>query len=102
MFNLFKQKAKFYSAKILNNDKEFKVSKGKNLLAAALDDGINWPHKCRVGSCGSCKYKLIKGKISPDIDFGYVLSFDELNDGYALACQSSLKSDVEVEIELKK
>ena len=79
MFNLFKKKPKFYSAKILNKDKEFKVSKGKNLLAAALDDGINWPHKCRVGSCGSCKYKLIKGKISPDIDFGYVLSFDAVS-----------------------
>ena len=29
MFNLFKKKPKFYSAKILNKDKEFKVSKGK-------------------------------------------------------------------------
>ena len=45
MFNLFKKTPKFYSAKILNKDKEFKVSKGKNLLAAALDNGINWPHK---------------------------------------------------------
>jgi CDP-4-dehydro-6-deoxyglucose reductase len=44
---------------------------------------------------------LIKGKISPDIDFSYVLSFEELNDGYALACQSSLRSDIEIEVTLK-
>ena len=102
MFDLFQKKQKFYNAKLIQNGKEFTVNKGINLLAAALDQGIEWPHKCRVGSCGSCKYRLIKGKISPDIDFGYVLNIDELKDGYALACQTSLRSDVEVEIDLKK
>ena len=36
------------------------------------------------------------------IDFGYVLSPDEINEGYVLACQSELKSDIEVEINLNK
>lgn len=101
MFNLFNKKRKDFTARVNNSGIEFSIKKGKNLLTAALEKNIQWPHKCRVGSCGSCKYKLIKGKISPDIDFSYVLSFEELNDGYALACQSSLRSDIEIEVTLK-
>ena len=68
MFNLFNKKRKDFTARVNNSGIEFSIKKGKNLLTAALEENIQWPHKCRVGSCGSCKYRLIKGKISPDID----------------------------------
>ena len=102
MLNLFKSKASSYLAKIDPSGEELKVKKGENLLAAALSAGIKWPYKCRIGSCGTCKCKITEGKISPEIDFGYVLTFDELNVGYALACQTSLKTDIKVVINLKK
>ena len=65
---MFNKKRKDFTARVNNSGIEFSIKKGKNLLTAALEENIQWPHKCRVGSCGSCKYKLIKGKISPDID----------------------------------
>jgi len=35
-------------------------------------------------------------------DFGYVLDKDLINEGYILACQSVLKSDIEVELNFKQ
>jgi len=102
MFNIFKNKVSSHIAKLEPSGKEIVVKKGENLLTAALSLGVKWPHKCRVGSCGSCKCKIIEGNISPEIDFGYVLTFDELNEGYALACQTALKTDIKVIINLKE
>jgi CDP-4-dehydro-6-deoxyglucose reductase len=102
MFSLFKKKSSIYSATLMPSGKEIRVKRGENLLTAALSAGVKWPYKCRVGSCGTCKCKILDGKISPEIDFGYVLNFDELNDGYALACQTALKTDIKVMVNLKK
>ena len=76
------------------------VQKGKTLLNAALQSGIDWPHRCKVGSCGTCKCLILSGRIKPQIDFSYVLSPGEIANGYVLACQSELKSDIDVEVEL--
>ena len=78
------------------------VEKGKTLLNAALGAGLDWPHKCKVGSCGTCRCQIVSGKIKPQIDFGYVLSSAELDKGYVLACQSELKADVEVRVKFRK
>jgi ferredoxin len=55
-----------------------------------------------VGSCGTCKCQLIDGKIQAQLDFGYVLDMSEIQDGYILACQSILKSDIQVSVNLTK
>lgn len=78
------------------------VERGKTLLNAALGSGIDWPHKCKVGSCGTCKCRIISGTVKPQIDFSYVLSPDELDNGFVLACQSELKTDVQVQVKLRK
>ena len=80
---------------------KLKLKTGDNLLASALDQGIAWPHLCRVGSCGTCRCKLIKGKISPEIDFENILNQEQLKDGYILACKSSVKTDLMVEVKLQ-
>ena len=102
MFSLFQKKEKNFFVKILNVDKNLIVRKEEKLLTAALEKGIEWPHYCRVGSCGTCRCKLIKGRIRHLTDFGYVLDRDQINEGYILACQSVLKSDIEVEINFKQ
>jgi ferredoxin len=43
---------------------------------------------------------LVGGKITPTSDFAYTLEADELQDGYILACQTRLKKDIKVEVEL--
>lgn len=103
MFSLFK-KTKEYTAYI--NDESslitLEVDTGKTLLNAALRSGVPWPHRCKVGSCGSCKAQVLSGIIKPQIDFSYVLSSEEITNGYVLACQSELCSDVRVKVDLDK
>lgn len=99
MFSLFSSKGPF-KAKVASADKEFTVEKGDNLLKAALDNNLAWPHNCRVGSCGECRCRLVSGKIKPLADFSYVLNSEEMDAGMILACQTSLKSDVEIEVKM--
>lgn len=99
MFGFFKNKKQDYEAKI-NSVDTLIVRAGDNLLKAALESDIAWPHDCRVGSCGKCKCKLVDGKIKPLADFSYVLEGEDIRDGYILACQTQLKSDVSIDVEL--
>ena len=97
MFGLFRKKD--WRVKI-NSDQEVTVKAGENLLAAGLSAGLDWPHDCRVGSCGTCRCTLKKGKIKALNDFSYVLTPEQLQQGMILACQTALKSDIEVDLEL--
>ena len=98
MFGLF-AKDKDYTATV-NSSETITVKAGENLLKTALDANLPWPNDCRVGSCGKCKCKLVEGKIKPTSDFAYTLEADDLQNGYILACQTRLKKDIKVEVEL--
>jgi len=84
----------------VNGLTEVQVKTKQTLLAAALDAGITWPHSCQVGSCKQCKCKIIQGNTRSLVDLDYVLSRSEQKNGYMLACQTVLNSDVTVEIDL--
>ncbi len=102
MFGLFKSKQKDFEA-VINPSGEADtviVKSGENLLKAALAAGLDWPHDCRVGSCGSCRCHLKQGKVKELSDFAYVLDGDQLKEGMILACQSQLKTDVVIEVPL--
>lgn len=99
MFSFFSSKGPF-KVKVKSISETFEVEKGDNLLKAALNKGLPWPHNCRVGSCGQCKFRLISGKIKPLSDFSYVLDREEMDSGMILACQTSLRSDVEIEVKM--
>ena len=76
------------------------VAAGQTILSAALDQGVAFPHNCRVGGCASCKCKLISGQVRQLTDASYILSGEELSQGYILACQSVPRSEqVSVEVE---
>ncbi|ESQ97686.1 ferredoxin [Stutzerimonas chloritidismutans AW-1] len=76
------------------------VRPGETLLHAALRQGIDFPHSCRVGGCASCKCKLISGQVKELTETGYILSDEELDAGYILACQSVPKGEVSIEVDL--
>ncbi len=106
MFNMYKY-LWFYGTKptdstatILPSNEKVFVKRNQSVLSAALEQGLDWPHDCKFGTCGACKCKLKKGKIKPTSDYSYTLSKDELNDDYFLACQSRLTMDSIIEVEL--
>jgi p-cymene methyl-monooxygenase electron transfer component len=86
--------------RIAGSDIEFEVGRNKTVLESALDSGIAYPHDCTVGTCGSCRSRLLAGKVDAITPFGYTLSREELQAGYILACQAVPESDLEIEVEL--
>jgi CDP-4-dehydro-6-deoxyglucose reductase len=102
MLKIFKKNKIPKRAALLQSNIDFEVLPRTTLLSSALSKGIDWPHRCKVGSCGTCKCRVVSGKVKPNIDFSYTLKQEELDKGFILACQSELISDIEVEINLNK
>ena len=78
----------------------FEVGRNKTILESALEQGIAYPHDCTVGTCGSCRTRLVSGKVDAITPFGYTLSREELQGGFILACQAVPESDLVIEVEL--
>ena len=95
--NQFKPKSE-YIAKLIPAATNITVPYGKTLLEAALDAGVDMPYRCTVGTCASCKCRLIQGSINTQMDLAYTLSKKEIQEGYILACQALLESDIIVNI----
>jgi toluene methyl-monooxygenase electron transfer component len=86
---------------IEGTDTGFEVRRDASLLQAALAAGLAYPHRCRVGTCGQCKTRLVGGQIRPLADFGLSpLTNAELKQGYVLACQANVRSDLRIEVQL--
>jgi NAD(P)H-flavin reductase/ferredoxin len=82
------------------NGQAITVNPKETLLTAALREGIEFPHSCRVGGCATCKCKLVSGQVKELTETGYILSDAELDQGYILACQAVPKNDVRIEVDL--
>jgi len=102
VFDFLKKKPKTFKVTVANTGQTFEVHGKVNLLQAALNAGIKWPHNCRVGSCGTCRCILKEGKIKPLNDFAYVLDKEMLDRGMILACQSRLTSDITAEVDFEQ
>lgn len=89
------------SVEISPSGVSLRVPAGQTLLQAALDAGVDFPHNCRVGSCTTCKCRLVSGKIKELSDTAYVLDESDIARGVILACQTLLKSDAVIEVELE-
>lgn len=79
----------------------FEVRKNDLLLKAAIEQGVDYPHNCRVGVCGTCKTRLVEGRVSPMVDLALSpLKNEEIEAGYVLACQAKVRTDLVVEAKL--
>ena len=68
----------------------------KTLVDIMLDAGIDVPHSCREGHCGSCVATLISGEV--DIAPNDVLGPEDVEEGLILGCQARpVTDDVHIE-----
>lgn len=78
---------------------EYETQDNETLLAAAIRNGINLPHACQSGVCGSCRAQLISGSIKQSTEYDdYVLSQEELDEGMILLCCCQAQSDVVIDM----
>lgn len=71
------------------------LPEGTCVLEAAEHVGVPIDFSCRVGTCGMCKVKLLKGTVSMAVQDS--LAADEKARGIILACQAKSAENLEVE-----
>ena len=70
---------------------------GRPVLESALAAGLNLPHSCKGGNCGSCRARLVAGTVGYPRGRPLGLSDAETAAGYVLLCQAVPSSDLVVE-----
>ena len=70
----------------------------ESLLSAALNAGVMLPSDCRQGACGTCRIRVLQGRVSYEAPPMALTPEDEA-EGFALACQARAMSDLLVRVE---
>jgi 3-phenylpropionate/trans-cinnamate dioxygenase ferredoxin reductase subunit len=102
MLSFIRKKAVATSHHATINGKAIQVNPGETVLQAAEREHIDFPHSCRVGGCAACKCQLTSGKVKSLTDSSYVLSDEELDAGYILACQAVPQTDLEIRVNVQQ
>jgi CDP-4-dehydro-6-deoxyglucose reductase len=74
-------------------ERSFGVEHDESILAAAIRQGIGLPYGCRDGACGSCKCKLVEGRVVHGVHQQRALSHAEEEAGLILACCAMPQTD---------
>lgn len=86
-----------YEIKFLPNEITVRVDGGSTLMEAAEKAGVHINNLCGGnGVCGRCRVKVSNGRIRADKNSISLLSKEEITEGYVLACQTKVDSDMEV------
>lgn len=81
----------------LPSGREFEARVDEPVLGAALRQHLNLPHSCKGGSCGTCRVRLLSGRIAYPHGRPPGISADEETDGFALICQARALDDLVIE-----
>lgn len=77
----------------------FEVEPGASILSTALKQHINLPYGCRLGTCSTCRCKVVEGQVDLGGAHLAYLPQAQRDEGYALLCQASALTDVTIEAE---
>jgi len=80
--------------------RSFTVERDERILAAAIRAGIGLPYSCRDGACGSCKSRLVDGRVIHGAHQLKALSAAEEEAGFILTCCSTPQTDCVVEVRM--
>jgi NAD(P)H-flavin reductase/ferredoxin len=75
------------TCEVVFNNERYLANAGDLLLDSALMNGVELPHDCRAGFCGTCRVRLVEGKV-----FGG----HDPSDDMIHACQARIVSDIAI------
>ncbi len=75
----------------------FDVARDEAILPAAIRSGVGLPYGCRDGACGSCKSRLIEGRVIHGAHQAKALSAAEEDAGWILTCCATPQTDCVVQ-----
>jgi CDP-4-dehydro-6-deoxyglucose reductase, E3 len=77
--------------------KTLNVERDEPILTAAIRQGVGLPYGCRDGACGSCKSRLLKGRVLHGAHQLKALPVAEEQAGFILTCCAAPQSDCVIE-----
>ncbi len=88
---------KMHTVRFLPHEMEISVSDGETIIRAALETGVHVNASCGgEGVCGKCRVIVEDGTVEGGIS--EMLSQEDQDKGYRLACQAAIKGDLIVRI----
>jgi len=75
----------------------FSVDRDEPILSAAIRQGVGLPYGCKDGACGSCKSRLLEGRVIHGAHQHKALPVDEEEAGYTLTCCAAAQTDLVIE-----
>lgn len=87
-----------YQVTLQPSGHSFQVGADSTVLDAALDAGFNLPYGCKDGACGTCKGKVLSGRVDLGAAQDGALSAAERAAGMALFCCARPLSDLSIEV----
>jgi len=75
----------------------FEVARDEAILPAAIRQGIGLPYGCRDGACGSCKSRLMEGRVIHGVHQTKALTPLEEEAGFILTCCAAPQTDLVIE-----
>ncbi len=88
---------KIFTVKFLPSGKKTKTSSKIRIMDAARTSGFEFQSECGgQGTCGKCMVRLIKSYTKPTGNEGHLFSDGKLAQGFRLACQALVESNLKV------
>lgn len=81
-------------------DKTFASDGQSSLLDSALEQGLMLPYSCRDGACGSCRGRIVSGRVDYPQGRPGALSEAEEANGEVLLCKARARSDLVLKLHL--
>lgn len=87
-----------YQVELKKSGRTFMVEADETVLEAAIRQGIQLPYGCKNGACGSCKGKVLEGRIEHGDHSQSALSTLDETAGATLLCCAHPKSNVLIDV----
>ena len=86
-----------FTVTVLPSGRTFSVDRDEPILIAAIRQGVGLPYGCKDGACGTCKSRLIEGRVIHGTHQHKALSVEEEEAGFTLTCRAAAQTDVVIE-----
>jgi len=86
-----------FTVTVQPSGRSFSVGRDEPILHAAIREGVGLPYGCKDGACGSCKCRMLEGRVIHGAHQPKALSAEEEAAGMILTCQAAPQTDVVIE-----
>jgi CDP-4-dehydro-6-deoxyglucose reductase len=86
-----------FTVTVQPSGRSFDVERDEPILQAAIRQGVGLPYGCKDGACGSCKCRMLEGRVIHGVHQAKALSHEEEAAGLILTCQAAPQTDIVLE-----